>query len=171
MAQKLDGKKVLADADASGLVHRIKPGWRRAMIFAGVLTCLLIIGIPFGIWFIIAATKARIGMNDEGFAVHWLTVRAYRWEDIEQFAPGNLHIHVHGAGLVGALVGAAASATIQARTQGLKAPLQFKLKGKRGWKMFPAHAVQNSVEMAREMERRTGLAIFPPEPEAAPEAG
>lgn len=176
MATQLDGKRVLAEAEQNGQLYRIKSGWKGMMIFAGVLTCLLIITLPLGIWLIIISGKARVGLNDEGFAIKWFTTNAYRWEDIEAFRPVGLHFHVHGQGLVGALVGVAASAAVSARTEGLKGPLGYKLKGKGGWREMPAHAIANSVAMAKEFERRTGLVIFPkPEgegekaAEAAPE--
>lgn len=170
MATKLDGKQVLADAENNGQLYRIKSGWKGFMIFAGVLMCLLVITIPLGIWFFVMASKARVGLNDEGFAVKWFTTKGYRWEDIEAFAPVALNFHVHGQGLIGAVVGIAASAAVSARTEGLKGPLGFKLKGKRMFIQMPAHAIERSVAMAEEMERRTGLVIFPkPEgSEAAP---
>ncbi|MCB9736433.1 MAG: hypothetical protein H6745_27970 [Deltaproteobacteria bacterium] len=174
---KLNGKQVLADADQNGLLFPIKPGWRKYMIFAGVLMCLLIITIPLGIWFFVMAGKCRLGMNDEGFAVKWFTTNAYRWDDIEAFRPAPLsfNVHIAGGGLVGGLIAgvasAAASSAVAKRTAGINGPVSFKLKGKRMWLQFPAHAIQNSVEMAREMERRTGLEILPPaEPAPVAEA-
>ena len=169
MATKLDGKQVLADAESNGQLYRIKSGWKGMMIFAGVLTCLLVITIPLGIWFFFIAGKARVGLNDEGFAIKWFTTNAYRWEDLEAFRPVGLHFHVHGQGLLGAVVGMAASAAVSARTEGLKGPLGYKLKGKRGWREMPAHAIERSVAMAEEFERRTGLVIFP-KPEGTEEA-
>ena len=57
-------------------------------------------------------------------------------------------------------MGAAISTAVAAKTQGLKGPLRFKVKGG-GWKIIPAHTIQNTYEMAREMEKRTGLKILP----------
>lgn len=169
MAAKLDGKRVLAEAEAAGQVHLIKSGWKKAIIFSGILTCLFIITIPFGIWMFFVAARARMGFTDEALVVRWFGTTAYRWEDIEAFEPVAFQFHVHGAGLVGALVGAAASAVVTARTEGLKGPLAFKMRGQRTWKRIPAQAVQRSVELAQAMERHTGLQIFPPD--SAPKAG
>lgn len=155
---KLDGKAMLEEADKSGRIYRIKSSWKKTFIFAGVLMCLLVITIPVGIWFFLIPGKARVGMTDEGFAIKWFGTRAYRWEDIEAFQPQ--HFNISGHGVVGALAGVA----IAAKTEGLKGPLSFKLKGKKMWTQMPAHAIERSAEMAREMEQHTGLTILPEEP-------
>jgi hypothetical protein len=100
-----------------------------------------------------------LGIGKEGFALKWLGTATYAYADIQEFQPASLHLNV-GGGLVGALVGLAVSSAIEAKTSGLKGPLQFKVKGKWGWKMIPAHAIENSAAMAKEIEKRTGLKIL-----------
>lgn len=160
---KLDGAALLAEAEKNGQIYPIKPGWRKFMYFAGVLMCLLVITIPLGIWFFLMAPKCRLGITKEGFAIKWFTTNAYAWSDIESFVPVPLHFHAAGGGLVGALISTAASAAVAAKTQGLKGPLQFKVKGKWGYRQIPAHAIQNSLAMVEEMERQSGLVILPKE--------
>lgn len=159
--EQLDPKRLLAEAESNGRVFKIKSGWRGFMYFAAVLMCILIITLPVGIWFIVVARRARVGLTDEGFAVSWFLTRAYAWGDIESFEPQRLNLSAGGqGGLVGALAVAAAGAVIAKKTQGLKGPLMFKLKGKRGQKALQAHAIENSVEMAQQMERHTNLVIL-----------
>ncbi len=159
--EKLDPKKVFADAQASGHIYPMKSKWRGMNIFAGVLCCLLIIGIPLGIWFIVAARRAKVGISDEGFAWTFLGTTAHRWEELETLSVGNLHINVSGGGLIGALAGAAIGAAVAARTEGLKGPIHYKLKGKRMHRQLPAQQFQNSWVMGEEIERRSGIAFMP----------
>jgi hypothetical protein len=163
---KLNGKELLAKAEEQGQVYRVKSGWRKLMVFAAVLMCLLVILIPLGIWFFYISRTARLGITDEGFALKWFGTKAWAWSDIEAFRQAPLNFGSGGAGLVGALAGAVASEVVSRKTQGLNGPLSFKLKGKKLWRAFPAHAIERSFEMAEEMERRTGLEILPRTPEA-----
>ena len=156
---KLDGKSLLEQAELSGRVFRVKSGWRKLQIFAGLLCCLMIITIPLGIWIIVRARKARIGLTAEGFAFTYLTTVAYRWSDIESFTLVGMNASMFGGGLVGV----ATAAAVKKKTQGLKGPLRFTLKGKKRLFMIPAHTIENSMEMAREMERLSGISILPPE--------
>jgi hypothetical protein len=166
---KLDVKETIAKAEKEGSVYLIKGTWKKLFIFAGVLSCLLVVTIPLGIWIIMMAKKSRVGLTDEGFAFQGLGSWAWRWEDVEEFRASDTMPMNAGGGLVGGLVGAAISTAVSAKSQGLKGPLRFKIKDKRGWKLLPAHTIQNSAEMAVEMERRTGLPIFP-QPAAEAEA-
>ncbi|MFT6397375.1 MAG: hypothetical protein ACJAYU_002128 [Bradymonadia bacterium] len=157
---KLDVKETIAKAEQDGSIFLIKGVWKGLFIFAGLLSCLLVLTIPLGIWIIMAAKKSRIGLTDEGFAFQGLGSSAWRWEDVEEFkASGSASMNA-GGGLLGAMAGAALSAAVAAKTEGLKGPLQFRIKGQRGWKAMPTHTIQNTGEMAAEMERRTGLPIF-----------
>ena len=162
---KLNGAAILKEAEEAGLVYRMKPGWRKAFVFAGVLMCLLIITIPLGIWFMVIPRSARLGIGKEGFVLKWIGTATFAYADIKEFRPASLHVNV-GGGIVGALVGLAVTSAIEAKTAGLKGPLQFKQKGKWMWSVIPAHAIENSVAMAKEIEKRTGLPILPSE--AAP---
>ena len=154
---KLDGKLLLEQAENSGRVYRVKSGWRKMQIFAGLLCCLLVFTIPLGIWIIVRARRARMGLTVEGFAFTYLTTIAYRWSDVESFSL----IGMSGSMFGGGLVGVATAAAVEKKTQGLKGPLQFTLKGKKRPIMIPAHTIENSIEMAREMERLSGLSFLP----------
>ena len=155
-SEKLDGKLLLEQAEQTGIVFPTKDSWRRLQIFAGVLTCLMIIPIPLGIWIIIRARKARVGLTPEGFAFTYLTTVAYRWSDIESFTVSGMSGSMYGAGLVGM----ATAAAVENKTQGLKGPLYFKVKGKRNRQMIPAHTIKNSLGMAIEMERLSGISFI-----------
>ncbi|MCD4701881.1 MAG: hypothetical protein K8S24_08505 [Candidatus Aegiribacteria sp.] len=157
---KLDSKALLVQAERTGRIFRMKSGWRKMQIFAGFLCCLLIISIPLGIWIIIRARKAMVGLTEEGFAFTYLTTIAYRWSDIESISLTGMSGITFGGGLVGA----AAAAVVQKKTQGLKGPLQFKLKGKRMPKSIPAQTIENSLEMARQIELLSGISFLPTEP-------
>jgi hypothetical protein len=160
---KLDAKALLAEAEGKGLVFKMKSGWRKAQYFAAALCFLPVITLPFGIWIILMARRACIAVADRGFVVRSFTTRAYAYEDIERFTPLGLNIHVSGGGLVGALAGAAVSAAVEAKTQGVKGPIQFKVKGKWVPQMMPAHTVENSIAMVRAIEQRSGHTILAPE--------
>ncbi|MCD4708816.1 MAG: hypothetical protein K8S62_13870 [Candidatus Sabulitectum sp.] len=60
----------------------------------------------------------------------------------------------------GGLVGMATAAAVEKKTQGLKGPLFFEVKGKRSRQMIPAHTIENSMEMAMEMERLSGISFL-----------
>jgi hypothetical protein len=159
--KKLDAKQLLEQAEAAGKIYPMKSGWRKFMWFAVFLMAILVITIPVAIWFGIVAKRGRVGITDEGFAVSWFTNQAYAWEDIESFEQQRLQMSAGGqGGLVGALAVAAASEIIANKSKGLNGPIIFKLKGKRGQKFIPAHSIDNSLEMAQEMEKHTGLAIL-----------
>lgn len=158
---ELDPQAMLEKAEANGKVYRIKKGWRRFFYFAVFLMTILVITIPIAIWFFIVARRARVGITDEGFAVSWFTNKAYAWGDIVSFEPQRLQMSAGGqGGLVGALVVAAASHAIANKSQGLNGPLMFRVQGKKMPLAIQAHAVENSVEMAKEMERYTGMTIL-----------
>lgn len=162
---QLDRNAVLEEADRTGKVYRLKKGWRRYQKFAGVLCCLLIITIPLGIWIFVAANKARIGLGKDGFVLKMFGTKAVAWNDIEKFTAAKLGSSAMGGGLVGLALASAVSA----RTEGLRGPLWVKLKDRKMQVQIPAHSIENSVAMAREMERLSGLEIFPPEEPAAAE--
>ena len=156
---KLDGKAVMEEAERDQQVYKLKASWRRFQIFAGILMCLLVIGLPFGIWFIVAANRSQVGIGKEGFAFRMFRTRTWAWRDIESFSVGTLN----ASGMGGGLVGLALASSVTARTEGLRGPLLMKLVDRKWPAQLPAHQIERSVAMAREMERRTGLTIFPPE--------
>ena len=155
-SEKLDGKVLLEQAEYARQIYPTKDAWRRLQIFAGVLCCLMIFTIPLGIWIIVRAKNARAGLTSEGFAFTYLTTVAYRWTDIESFSVGNMDASMYGGGLIGL----AAASAVKKKTQGLKGPLFFKVKGNKRNLMIPAHTLDNSVEMAMEMERLSGISFL-----------
>lgn len=159
----IDKKAWIAQAQAAGEVYAIKAGWRKTQMFAAILTCLLIITIPLGIWMIALIRKAHAGTTPEGFYLRLYGTNAVRWSDVEEFRLGQLNVHVQGGGLVGALAGVAVSAAVAKRTVGLKGPIHYRLKGKRMWGMFPAHMIENSVAFGLKAEQYTGIRFLPDE--------
>lgn len=156
----LNVNETLAKAEKDGEVYPIKLGWKIPLILCGVFVCLLIVGIPLGIWLIIIFKNSRVGLTDEGFAFKGVVSFAGRWEDVEEFdSSKSFNFRILGGGLV-ALAGATISSAVAANTQGLTGPLRIKIKGK-SWKILPGHTIANSHQMVLEMEKRTGLAIFP----------
>jgi hypothetical protein len=158
---KIDKKAWIAQAQAAGTIYPVKKGWRKTQMFAAILMCLLIIGIPFGIWMIFRIRKAHAGVTPEGFYMHLYGTNAVRWEDVEDMRMGQFRVHVQGGGLVGALAGAAVAHAVEKRTLGLKGPIEYKLKGKRMWRMFPANMVENSADLGLLAEQRTGARFVP----------
>lgn len=154
---KHERKALLEIADMNGSVYRVKSGWTRSQIFAGVACCILILTIPLGIWIIICAKRARMGLTNEGFAFTYLGTIAARWSDIESMTLSGMNASTFGGGLVGL----AAASMVKSKTQGLKGPIHVKLKDKRMPLIIPAHTIENSYEMAREMERLSGISFLP----------
>jgi hypothetical protein len=150
-------RSLLERAEMTGRTFPMKNSWRKAQVFAGVLTCFLILTIPLGVWMIMRARKARVGISEEGFVFTYLTTFGYHWNEIEEFHVSGMSGMTFGGGLIGV----AAAAAVQKKTVGLKGPLQFKVKGKRGLKMIPAHTIENSLEMARQMEQLSGIQFLP----------
>lgn len=159
---KLDKKVVLEEAARTDQVYPLKDSWRKFMKSTAVLCCLLVITIPFGIWIWIAANKAHVAIGQEGFALKIFGTRTWAYKDIASFTAAGLGGHAMGGGLVGVALASAVSA----RSEGLRGPLMIKLKDRKIPNQIPAHQIQRSVAMARELEKRTGLEIFPPEAEA-----
>jgi hypothetical protein len=153
----IDGKALIALARSLGQFYPTKTGWRNLQIFAGVLSCLLVFTIPLGIWIIIEARKAGLAVTQEGFAFRYLTTVAARWDEVEKITP----MGMGGATFGGGLVGVAAAAAVKSRTEGLKGPLIIKVKGKRTPLTIPAHTIEDSLHMASEMERLSGISFLP----------
>ncbi len=159
MPEPIDKKALMAAAEQSGRFYPLKGSWRGMQIFAGVLCCLLVVTIPLGVWIIISARKAGAGFTEEGFGYRYLNTIAGRWEDVESVTLSSMS----GAEFGGGLVGLAAASAVKARTTGLKGPLLVKLRGKRMPVMIPAHMIENSLEMALEVQRLSGRSFLPEE--------
>ena len=153
----LDASALLERARRENRFYSMKSGWRRAQYFAGFLCCLLVLGIPLGIWIFVRASKAGVGITQEGFAFRYLTTLSAEWDEVESITASGMS----GVAFGGGLVGAATAAAVKAKTKGLKGPLNFKLRGKRMPKAIPAHTIENSLEMAMEMERLSGIEFLP----------
>lgn len=159
MSEPIDKKALMASAEEAGRFYPMKGGWRKMQIFAGVICCLPIVTIPFGVWIIVKARKAGVGITDEGFAYRYLTTIAARWEDVESITLSSMS----GAEFGGGLVGLAAASAVKAKTTGLKGPLYMKVKGRKLGMMVPAQMLENSVEMGLEFERLSGATFLPEE--------
>ena len=59
----LNVNETLAKAEKDGQVYPIKVGWKIPLILCGVFVCLLIVGIPLGIWLIIFFKNSRVGLG------------------------------------------------------------------------------------------------------------
>lgn len=166
MGDSIDGKALIDLAQSVGQFYPMKDGWKKAQTFAGALCCLLVLTIPLGVWIIMRARKAGIGINEEGFAFRYLTTVAFRWDEVESITLSNLS----GAEFGGGLVGMAAASAVKKRSAGLKGPMHIKLKNKRRSTMIPAHTIDDSVRMAMAMERLSGISFIPAEmKEGAPD--
>ena len=123
--------------------------WKTICIVLGVLCCLLIVMIPFGIVMFVLASKARITIADEDITIWWLGKRTIRWDEFKELRQGTAS--VHGLGLVGAVAGAAL----------LSGPLTYELKRPTGHKRgnIAVHWHENAAEIVAEMTRRTGKPI------------
>jgi hypothetical protein len=157
-ATRLDSTKVLEMAESSGRVYPMKAGWRKSQILAGVLCCFPFVPLfPLGLFIISRAKKAKVGLSDEGFAFRYLGTVVGRWSDIESITVGSMN----AAGFGGGLIGVAAAAVVSSKTQGLKGPLMIKMKGKRMPLQIPAQMIEGSMEMAREIQRFSGISFLP----------
>jgi len=161
---KLNPKDVVVRAREAGTFYPINGLWRKLFTFVAVLVALTVVGLPVGVWIFLAARNGGLGITEEGFGFRGLGSAAWRWEAIESFKLSpRADFRVRGGGLVGVAAGLAVSAAVAKRTPGLKGPIHYRVKGSRLWRIIPAHTYENSGEMAREMERRTGLTLLPTE--------
>lgn len=141
---KLDVNEILSKVEMDGQIYYAKESWKKFFIFAGVLICLFIITIPFGIWIILVVKKSRVGLTDDGFVFKGIGSFAWCWEDIEEFGTiSSANMVIHGGGVAGVLVGSVILSVVAVKIQGLKGLFRFKIKGK-GWKFFFVHIIVNS---------------------------
>jgi len=154
----LSDRDIIADADAAGTTYKLARRWKITCVFLGVLCCLLIVLIPFGVVMFILAGKARMTVTDEALVVRWLGTRVLRWEDFEAFKqqPFRMVGGVGGLGLAGAVAVGAAKGVASSFVSG---PVSYKLKSKRMWGNLAVHWHERSGELASAIEERTGLSI------------
>lgn len=154
----IDVDVLLENAERSGQVYPMKAGWRKAQVLAGVLCCFPFVPLfPLGLFIISRARKAKVGLTAEGFAFKYLGTVAGRWSDVESITLGSMSGSAYGGGLIGV----AAASVVAAKTQGLKGPLMLKLKGKRMPQQIPAHTIEDSMRMAEEIQRLSGISFLP----------
>ena len=157
----LDARELLVQAAEHGKVYGIKAGWRSYLETKGWLTCLLIITLPLGLWLVMNAKRFRVGVTDEGFVIRWFGLRAYAWSEIETFRPLEPMYSDLGQSIFGTVASATLGSSVDTRTMSLTGPLRFKRKGDDVWTMIQAHQLENSLDLAREIEARTGMPLFP----------
>jgi hypothetical protein len=86
--------------DPGLVVYRMHGGARSAYTIAGVLCCLLIIGIPFGVWLIVAASRGRIELRADSVVAVGLTTTVIRFADVHRLGFLNVPIVARGIGAV-----------------------------------------------------------------------
>ena len=82
--------------------YRYTGTYRKFMIFAGVLVCLLIITLPLGVWLIYIGVRGRVEVGPEGLVARHIRTRRIQFADIERF--GIMTVAVRGQGILGALI-------------------------------------------------------------------
>lgn len=85
-----------------GNVFKLSSGARTAMIVVGVLSCLLIVGIPLGVYVFWRLGRARIELTSEQFiAVEMFSSTQFAWSDVARL--GIFTFAVAGQGVAGAV--------------------------------------------------------------------
>ncbi len=82
-------------------VYKMHSGAKTALNVVGVLCCLLIVAIPFGIWAFIAASRGRVEVRADGLVAYSLTTVAIKFAEVQRL--GYLNRPVIARGIGGAL--------------------------------------------------------------------
>ncbi len=128
--------------------YRLSKGTRTVINITGVVCCLLVVMIPFGIMMFWLGKKAHITTSEEGVVVWYLGTRDIKWDEFEWLKQGRLS--VSGLGVIGAAAGAAL----------IKGPMLYKLKSqKRGGARIAVSWHENAAEIVATFEARTGLSL------------
>lgn len=77
---------------------RMHSGARTALYVAGGLTCLLIIGIPIGIWIILRASRAKVTIDQNGLVQHGLTTVRMPYAEVQRIGVLEMPIVARGIG-------------------------------------------------------------------------
>ncbi len=118
--------------------YKLRTSHRNFCIFMGVLCCVLVVMIPFGIMMFWLATQPRITITDQHLIVRWFGTRTIPWADI-----ASLRV----AGTQG----------VQAAAQG---PISYTLKSNpSGNPRIAVGSFEGREEIMAEITRRTGLQI------------
>jgi hypothetical protein len=88
-------------------VYKFTPAVRRSLIVIGVLLCLLVVTIPFGVWIIWRATHATLTVGPREVVARSFTTAHIDLGDVRRFA--TLHIGLGTRGAVGGALGRGAS--------------------------------------------------------------
>jgi hypothetical protein len=128
--------------------YPLHAGARSALNITAVLCCLLIVGIPLGVWIFVRARSARVALTDEGAsATNVFSSTAFAWRDVARLGLLKVAV-VTGGGMGGALarqkVGGDEATHIVARTN------DGKLHS------FMASSYESLQEMIDEVGRRAG---------------
>jgi hypothetical protein len=128
--------------------YPLHAGARSALNITAVLCCLLIVGIPLGVWILVRARAARVALSDAGLsATNVFSSTAYGWGDVARLGLLKVAV-VTGGGLGGALarqkVGGDEATHIVART------------GDGKLHAFMASSYENLQDIIDEVGRRAG---------------
>ena len=128
--------------------YPLHEGARSALRITGVLCCLLVIGIPLGIWLFVRAGKARVALTDEGLsATNAFASTAFAWRDVARLGLLKIAI-VTGGGMGGALA--------RQRVGGDEATHVVVRLADGKLRSFMVSAYENMAEIVDVVERRTG---------------
>jgi hypothetical protein len=128
--------------------YRLHSGARSANTVVGVLCCLLVVGIPLGIWVFVRAAAARVKLGAEGLsAANVFASTNWAWRDVERLGVLRVQV-VTGGGIGGALarqkVGGDHATHLVAKTKDGKT------------RSFMVSMYENMDEILGEAERRAG---------------
>jgi hypothetical protein len=75
-------------------------GARSAYRFTGILCCITIIGLPFGIWMMMRAKSCKVTMTQDGLASKAVfSSCSFAFADVKRV--GVLAVHIHAGGIAG----------------------------------------------------------------------
>ncbi len=83
------------------LEYPFQKGARTALKITGILCCLLIIGIPIGIWIIIRAGGGKVILSGQGVVAKALGTTQFAYSDVARL--GVCRIPIPAKGIAGAL--------------------------------------------------------------------
>ncbi len=152
--------------------YRMKKSWRTYMFLLGALgvvpgALFFLMGLSWGspmvagigllvagpmFWLGRLGRRAAVTLDQEGFVITWFRTRRFEWSQVSAVRRCEI---VQSGGLAELAVGAA----ISSKSEGLKKPVEFQLSGQKSWIQIPAHALENSLELAETFEQKTSSTI------------
>ena len=127
--------------------YRFTSKYRGMMIFAGILMLLLVLTIPFGIWFIVIGVRGRVVLGDEEMAVTHFTTKRIRYADVARL--GQMQVAISGQGILGLLLARWIYGASHAQHLIVKDP-----RGKE-WAIL-THLYEQTDEILAEIPKRVG---------------